>query len=128
MSFLITHYYLIEPTPPLITRLQSALEESFASVLLERLVVAKSHQSSLNTVLEQANITEIKLAFLARLLIDRVWDFATQFEDLFGSQELSTSLFDRWWTLSEIECESFSDWAGFVTQAREQSNNASNSK
>jgi hypothetical protein len=128
MSFLITHYYLIEPTPLLITRLQSALEEFFASMLLERIVVAKSHQSSLSIELEQANITEIKLAFLARLLIDRVWDFATQFEDLFGSPDLSVTLFDRWWTLSEIEYESFSDWEGFVTQAREQSNNANNPK
>jgi hypothetical protein len=31
---------------------------------------------------------------------------------------LSTALFERWWTLSEIECESFSDWAGFVSQTR----------
>jgi hypothetical protein len=124
MSFLIAHHYLIEPTPQLITRLQSALEDSFATVLLERIVVAKLHQSSLKDELERTNITEIKLAFLARLLIDRVWDSATQFEGLFGSSELSTTLFDRWWTLSEIECESFSDWAGFVIQAQAQIDNA----
>ncbi len=116
MSFLITHHYLIEPTARLTEQLNAALEANFALVLLERIVVAKSHQSSLNIELEQANITEIKIAFLARLLIDRVWDYATQFTDLFGSSELSTELFDRWWVLSEIECESFLDWKGFVAQ------------
>jgi hypothetical protein len=125
MSFLVAHHYLIEPTSQLSIKLNSELEESFASILLERIIVVKLYVNNLDPQLEQANIAEIKIAFLARLLIDRVWDTSTQFTVLFGSSQLSTALFDRWWTLCEIECESFSDWEGFVTQARAQINNGS---
>jgi hypothetical protein len=124
MSFLVAHHYLIEPRSQLSIKLNSELEESFASILLERIVVAKLRVNTLNPQLEQENISEIKIAFLARLLIDRVWDTSRQFADLFGSSQPSTALFDRWWTLCEIEYESFSDWEGFVFQARTQINNA----
>ncbi len=124
MSFLIAHHYLIEPTSQLSLKLHSELEESFASILLERIVVAKLYVNNLNPQQEQESISEIKIAFLARLLIDRVWDTTTQFADLFGSSQLSTALFESWWTLCEIEYESFSDWEGFVTQAQAQINNA----
>jgi hypothetical protein len=123
MSFLVAHHYLIEPTTQLITKLNSELEPSWAALLLERIVVSKSHADSQNVEAQPQSIARLKIAFLARLMVDRVWDTPTQFADLFGGSELSTALFDRWWTLSEIELEWFSDWEGFIEQAQEQVNN-----
>jgi hypothetical protein len=123
MSFLVAHHYLIEPTTPLITKLNSELEPSLAALLLERIVVSKSHADTKNAQVHQEHIARLKIAFLAWLMVDRVWDTPMQFTDLFGSSELSTALFDRWWKLSEIELEWFSDWEGFVEQAQEQVNN-----
>jgi hypothetical protein len=48
MSFLVAHHYLIEPTSQLSIKLNSELEESFASILLERIIVAKSYVNSLD--------------------------------------------------------------------------------
>ena len=58
---------------------------------------------------DEANEIQIKLAYLSMLRVDRVWDSPNQFERLFGSSELSSDLFDTWWTLSELDTEWFEE-------------------
>jgi hypothetical protein len=114
VSFLISHYYLVEPTPQLVERVRAVLDADFASVILERVVVAKRHIALHG---DDANAVALKLAFLSLLRIDRIWDTPTQFEEVFGSATLAPELFDRWWTLTEVEFALFEDWEPFVGQA-----------
>lgn len=115
MSFLIDHYYLIEPRPQLAERVRTTLDANFASVVLERVVVAKEHNGP--HVVDDAHAVTLKLAFLSLLRVDRIWDTPTQFEEQFGSARLSVDLFDRWWTLAAIECARFEEWERFVGPA-----------
>jgi hypothetical protein len=101
MSFAVTHHYLIEPKPNLIARAQAMLEASFAELFLQRLIVAKQHQSSINSGLERANLSALRIGFLARTQFDWTWDFPAQFAELLGSSELTTALFDQWWQCSD---------------------------
>ena len=111
---MIYHHYRIEPTAQLAERVHAALDSDFASVILERVVVAKQHIALRD---DDANAVALKLAFLSLLRVDRIWDTPTQFAEVFGSADLSPELFDRWWTLSEVECVRFEDWEPFVGQA-----------
>jgi hypothetical protein len=115
VSFLIDHYYLIEPTPQLTELVRAALDANFATVILERVVVAKQHMAL--HAADDANVVALKLAFLSLLWVDRIWDTATQFEQLFGSTSIDAELFDRWWTLTEVECVRFEEWESFVGRA-----------
>lgn len=115
MSFLIDHHYLVEPTPQLVERVRAALDADFASVILERVVVAKRHVALHGT--DDPNAIALKLAFLSLLRVDRIWDTPTQFEELFGSAAICPELFDRWWTLTEVEFAHFEEWEQFVGRA-----------
>jgi hypothetical protein len=114
MSFLVTHYYLIEPKPNLVARAKTMLDADFAHVFLERIVVAKSHVGTKNDQLEQAHMAILKQGFLARSKNDWSWDSPTQFAELLEASELTTALFDRWWQCSEIEYASFDEWQQFI--------------
>jgi hypothetical protein len=117
VSFEIAYYYLIEPTPPLVERVRAALDANFASVILERVVISKRHVAGHLAEADEAHLIALKLALLSLLKIDRIWDTPAQFEQVFGSTELSAELFDRWWTLTEIEYVSFEEWERFVGPA-----------
>src|SRR5688500_17860937 len=112
MSFMLLHHYLIEPTPRLIEVIRREVADAgFADVLLERLLVPKMHVAGHGA--DDANAMQIKLAYLSMLRVDRVWDTPDQFEELFGSATLNGELFDRWWTLSEVDTEQFEDLEKF---------------
>jgi hypothetical protein len=117
VSFEIAYYYLIEPTPPLVERVEATLDEDVASVILEWVVVSKRHIAGHGSEADEANLISLKLAFLSLLKIDRIWDTPTQFEEVFGSAELSPELFDRWWMLTEVEYVPFEEWDQFVGRA-----------
>lgn len=117
VSFQIDYHYLVEPTPELAVRVRAALDDDFASVILERVVVSKLHVAMHSAQADEANAVALKLAFLSLLRVDRFWDTPTQFEEVFGSATLSPELFDRWWTLTEVEFALFADWEQFVGRA-----------
>jgi hypothetical protein len=116
MSFLVTHYHLIEPKPNLVARANALLDADFARVFLKRIVVAKSYADTKSDQLEQAHMATLKQGFLARCKHDWSWDSPTQFMELLETSELTTELFDRWWQCSQITCEWFDDWQPFIDQ------------
>lgn len=116
MSFNLLYHYLIEPTPGLVEVIRREVTDTgFADVLLERLIVPKTHVAGHGA--DDANAMQIKLAFLSMLRVDRAWESPEQFERLFGSPTLSAELFDRWWTLTEGNTERFEDLEKFVGDA-----------
>jgi hypothetical protein len=116
MSFELEYYYLIEPTPRLAEQVRRQLGGSdLAEVLLERLLIPKMHVRGHGY--DEANEAQLKLAYLSMLRVDRVWDHPEQFEALFGSSQLSVELFDRWWTLSDLDAERFVELEDFVARA-----------
>ena len=116
MSFELEYYYLIEPTAPLVERIRGELGSSdLAEVLLERLLIPKMHVHGHGY--DEANEAQLKLAYLSMLRVDRVWDYPEQFAALFRSSQLSVELFDRWWTLSDLDAERFVELEEFVARA-----------
>lgn len=116
MSFELEYYYLIEPTPRLVEQVRSQLGSSdFAEVLLERLLIPKMHVRGHGY--DEANEAQLKLAYLSMLRVDRAWDYPEQFAALFGSFELSVELFDRWWTLCDLDAQRFVELEDFVARA-----------
>ena len=116
MSFELQYYYLVEPAPQLIEMIRREVPDAdFADVLLERLLIPKMHVAGHG--MDDVNATQLKLAYLSMIRVDRVWDAPDQFQQLFGSSTLSAELFDRWWTLSEVDTELFEDLEKFVRDA-----------
>jgi hypothetical protein len=105
--------FLIVPQNHLVLHVKAVLDADFASVILERIVVSHSHVSKSDDSFE---LSKIKIGFLVQLLYNRIWDYPTQFEDVFGSVILSTTLFDQWWSISEIETVSLTEWTTFLEQ------------
>lgn len=109
MSFELYYHYLIEPKSVLQARAVAVLDARFAEFLLERVLICKPHVKGHNESADELHLQQLKLVHLGRLRHDITWDTSSQFMDLFGSQELSTELFDRWWNICEIENLVFAD-------------------
>jgi hypothetical protein len=84
-------------------------------VLLKRLLIPKMHVWGHGY--DEANEVQLKLTYLSMLRLNRVWDFPEHFEKLFESSQLSVELFDRWWTLSDLDAERFVELEEFAARA-----------
>jgi hypothetical protein len=115
MSFLILHHYLIEPMPQLVELVRHPQAADFAATLLRRVIVPKMHVKGHGA--DDANEAQIKLAYLSMIRMDTLWDSPEQFAELLGSSTLDVGLFDRWWTLAEVDAEPFEALEKFVRDA-----------
>ena len=116
MSFALPYYLLVEPKPALMERVLAQISDpDFVDLLLERVAICKTYVRGHGE--DDFHIAATKLAYLSKLRVNCVWDTSTQFEELFGSPQLSVELFDRWWTLSELAQELFEDLETFVGDA-----------
>jgi hypothetical protein len=100
-----TAFYLIEPRPSLRGRLAPLDDADFQDLLLEPVMLSKEQGGRTVWMREDYALT-VKLVFLASLKQYDVLQSDTMFEELFGSARLNVQLFDRWWTIRELDDES----------------------
>ena len=95
-------FYLIEARPELSERVPILSDPVLERHLLEPEMISKLEGGRSRWTKEDHTLT-IKLLFLAQIKEYTPLSSDAVFERLFGSHRLSTSLFDRWWTIRRFE-------------------------
>jgi hypothetical protein len=104
MSFLIDAFYVIEPRPEFRQHLWGRTEPDFADILLESVLIR--HREGGRTTWRLANYeAKIKLLYLARLREYTPLAADEDAERLLGSARVSVPVFDRWWSIRQMEVE-----------------------
>jgi len=99
-----TRYYLIESRELLKNQLQSGFDKGMSEILTEPLLIL-NEEADRSSWGKDENILKVKLLYLARM---REYEFISSDEDaikVLGSDNISGPLFDKWWTIREIEVE-----------------------
>ena len=93
--------YLIEPRPTLRDQLRGRVEEDFAELLLEP-VLLSNKEGGCSSWRDEDHALTVKLIHLAQVREYTPVSNDGDFERVFGSPRLSVALFDRWWTIRRL--------------------------
>lgn len=97
-------YYLIEARPALSERLVGRVKDDFREFLLEPLMLTNG-EGGRTAWRDEDHCLTVKLSFLASLKDYVELSADGSFLELFGAVKLSTSLFDKWWTIRRFEVD-----------------------
>jgi hypothetical protein len=101
-------YYLIEPRPEAVARFRDCGDQDFADILLEPILISNTEGGRSAWRLED-HVLRVKLLYLARI---RELSPCASDEDArkwFGSDRVSGTVFDRWWTIRTPPLEGSDD-------------------
>ena len=114
------YYFNIEAANAALDAFPKLLEKDDAEILLEPVLTSRYGGGSLLRGSKYL-ATLVKLLYLARL---REYIFLTASEDavrILGSDAISTKVFDRWWTLREMQWEEPSEhWESYLRAVAEK--------
>jgi hypothetical protein len=94
--------YLIEPRPALRDQLRGRVEDNFAELLLEPVLLSNKEGRCHSAWRDEDHALTIKLIHLAQVREYTPVSNDKDFERVFGSPRLSEGLFDRWWTIRRL--------------------------
>lgn len=93
--------YLIKPRPTLRDQLRGRVEDDFAELLLEP-VLLSNKEGGCSAWGDEDHALTIKLMHLAQVREYTPVANDEDFDRVFGSPCLSVGLFDRWWTIRRL--------------------------
>jgi hypothetical protein len=102
------NYYLIEPRPEAVAHFRDCGDQDFADILLEPILISNA-EGGRSAWRPEDHVLRVKLLYLASI---REYSFCASDEDArkwFGSDRVSGTVFDRWWTIRMPSLEGSDD-------------------
>jgi hypothetical protein len=102
-------YYLIEARPEAVAHFRECGDQDFAELLLEPILISNT-EGGISAWRSEDNVLRVKLLYLATIRTQ--YDPCATDEDAcrwFGSDRVSSAVFDRWWTIRTPALEGSDD-------------------
>lgn len=105
MSFPTVGYYAVRPRPEFAEWLRTRTEPDMVELLTEPQLVSHDEFIGKTPWREPENTLRVKILFLAGLRDLTPLAADAGFRAILGSPEISSALFDRWWTIQYFEAQ-----------------------
>lgn len=105
-----TAVYLIESLPVLAAFLAARVSDAVLLELLLRPVVLANHEGGKTDWKAEDNTEYVKIVFLASLHDYTPLVSDEGFAAVFGTDELTVELFNRWWSIRRLDIDNDTDW------------------